>query len=91
MRQAVHTSMVLTFLLGIVFTAAGILMTPLMLRLMKTPAEVAPEQTTYLTIYFAGVMGLLIYNMGLRHPPGGGRLPASLLLPAGVRRAEYRT
>ena len=63
-RQAVHTSMVLTFLLGIVFTAAGILMTPLMLRLMKTPAEVAPEQTTYLTIYFAGVMGLLIYNMG---------------------------
>ncbi len=46
------------------FTAAGILMTPLMLRLMKTPAEVAPEQTTYLTIYFAGVMGLLIYNMG---------------------------
>ncbi len=52
-QQAVHTSMVLTFLLGIVFTAAGILMTPLMLRLMKTPAEVAPEQTTYLTIYFA--------------------------------------
>ena len=63
-RQAVHTSLVLTLLMGAVFTAAGIAMTPLMLRLMKTPAEVAPEQTTYLTIYFAGVMGLLIYNMG---------------------------
>ena len=63
-RQAVHTSLVLTLLMGAVFTAAGIAMTPLMLRLMKTPAEVAPEQTTYLTIYFAGVMGLLLYNMG---------------------------
>ena len=46
-RQAVHTSLVLTLLMGAVFTAAGIAMTPLMLRLMKTPAEVAPEQTTY--------------------------------------------
>ncbi len=63
-RQAVHPSLVLTLLMGAVFTAAGIAMTPLMLRLMKTPAEVAPEQTTYLTIYFAGVMGLLLYNMG---------------------------
>lgn len=43
-RQAVHTSLVLTLLMGAVFTAAGIAMTPLMLRLMKTPAEVAPEQ-----------------------------------------------
>lgn len=42
-RQAVHTSLVLTLLMGAVFTAAGIAMTPLMLRLMKTPAEVAPE------------------------------------------------
>ena len=85
-RQAVHTSMVLTFLLGIVFTAAGILMTPLMLRLMKTPAEVAPEQTTYLTIYFAGVMGLLIYNMGsgILRAVGDSRRPFYFLLVSAV-------
>lgn len=85
-RQAVHTSMVLTFLLGIVFTAAGILMTPLMLRLMKTPAEVAPEQTTYLTIYFAGVMGLLIYNMGsgILRAVGDSRRPFCFLLVSAV-------
>ena len=85
-RQAVHTSMVLTFLLGIVFTAAGILMTPLMLRLMKTPAEVAPEQTTYLTIYFAGVMGLLLYNMGsgILRAVGDSRRPFYFLLVSAV-------
>ena len=63
-RQAVHTALMLTLALGVVFTAAGIAMTPLMLQLMKTPAEVAPEQATYLRIYFAGVIGLLLYNMG---------------------------
>ena len=63
-RQAVHTALLLTLVLGVVFTAAGIAMTPLMLQLMKTPAEVAPEQAAYLRIYFAGVMGLLLYNMG---------------------------
>ena len=85
-RQAVHTSMVLTLLLGVVFTAAGILMTPLMLRLMKTPAEVAPDQTTYLTIYFAGVMGLLVYNMGsgILRAVGDSRRPFYFLLVSAV-------
>lgn len=81
-RQAVHTSLVLTLLMGAVFTAAGIAMTPLMLRLMKTPAEVAPEQTTYLAIYFAGVMGLLLYNMGsgILRAVGDSRRPFYFLL-----------
>lgn len=63
-REAVHTAMLLTVIMGVVFTGVGIAMTPLMLELMKTPAEVAPDQTAYLTIYFAGIMGLLLYNMG---------------------------
>ena len=62
--EAVHTAIVMTLILGGVFTAVGIGMTPIMLRFMKTPAEVFPESTAYLTIYFSGVMGLLIYNMG---------------------------
>lgn len=63
-HDAVHTSLVLTLLMSVVFTFAGIVMTPAMLGLMKTPAEVAPDQTAYLTIYFAGITGLLFYNMG---------------------------
>ena len=46
------------------FTGIGIGMTPAMLRLMDTPAEVMADATAYLTIYFAGVTGLLVYNMG---------------------------
>ena len=31
---------------------------------MKTPENVLPESTAYLTIYFSGVMGLMLYNIG---------------------------
>ena len=63
-RDTVHTAIVMTFLLGIAFTVIGVLMVPLMLSLMNTPETVVPEATEYLTVYFAGIMGLMIYNMG---------------------------
>ncbi len=62
--RAVHTAIVMTLVMAVVFTAAGIGMIPFMLKLMNTPPEVAPESTAYLTIYFAGVIGLMVYNMG---------------------------
>lgn len=63
-KNAVHTSIIMTFLMGILFTAVGIFMTPYMLRFMKTPDEVFPESRAYLIIYFSGVIGLMVYNMG---------------------------
>ena len=85
-RQAVHTALMLTLVLGVVFPAAGIAMTPLMLQLMKTPAEVAPEQAAYLRIYFAGVMGLLLYNMGsgILRAVGDSRRPFYFLVVSAV-------
>ncbi|MGN0478082.1 MAG: MATE family efflux transporter, partial [Hominenteromicrobium sp.] len=63
-QETVHTSIVMTLVLGVLFTAIGILMTPAMLTFMKTPAEVFPESSAYLTVYFSGVLGLMLYNMG---------------------------
>lgn len=63
-RDAVHTAIVMTFLIGIVFTVIGVLMVPLMLSLMNTPESVIPEAKEYLTVYFAGILGLMVYNMG---------------------------
>ena len=62
--ETVHTALVMTAILGVLFTFIGVLMTPPMLRLMKTPAEVFPEAQRYLTIYFSGIFGLLLYIMG---------------------------
>lgn len=62
--RAVHTALVMTLLLAILFTGVGLCMIPFMLNLMNTPAEVAPQSTAYLRIYFSGVTGLMVYNIG---------------------------
>ena len=63
-EKTVHTAIVMTAVLGILFTGIGLTMIPYMLRLMKTPAEVIPESTAYLTIYFWGLIGMMFYNIG---------------------------
>lgn len=63
-HDAVHTAMMLTVILTVVLTLLGVGLTPVLLRLMKTPADVFPEAKSYLTIYFGGMVGMLFYNMG---------------------------
>ena len=63
-RDTVHTSIAMTLILAVLFTVIGIAMIPFVLNFMKTPAEVMPESSAYLTIYFAGVIGLMLYNVG---------------------------
>lgn len=62
--DTIHTSYAMTFVMAIAFTFIGIAMTPTMLRFMNTPEDVFPESREYLTIYFAGVAGLMFYNVG---------------------------
>ena len=63
-HDTVHTSIVVTLIMAVLFTILGIAIAPVMLQLMNTPENVFPEALTYLRIYFAGIVGLMIYNMG---------------------------
>lgn len=80
--DTVHTALLLTLLLGVVFTGVGIGFTPAMLRLMNTPPEVMADAATYLSIYFAGILGLMIYNMGsgILRAVGDSRRPFYFLI-----------
>ena len=62
--RTVHTALVMTLVLAVVFTGLGLAMIPFMLSLMNTPASVISESTAYLRIYFSGVLGLMVYNIG---------------------------
>ena len=64
LRDAVHTSIAATLVLCVFATAVGMLIVDPMLRMMSTPEDVFQQSKTYLMIYFAGITGLLIYNMG---------------------------
>ena len=64
LHRAVETTMAMTFLFCVLFTLAGIGLVRPMLRLMDTPEDVFEDAVTYLTVYFLGIAGLLVYNMG---------------------------
>ena len=64
LHSAVQTTVVLTAIMCVLLTAAGVAMAPLMLRLMDTPEDVMGAASEYLRIYFWGISGMLLYNIG---------------------------
>lgn len=91
-RRAVHTAMLMTISMGVAFTVLGVAMTPQLLRWMlhETGEEavntVLPHARTYLTIYFSGVMSIVIYNMGagILRAVGDSRRPLLFLIVSAV-------
>ncbi len=85
-HETVHTCMSITLILSVIFTIVGIVFSPMMLHAMKIPDSVFPEAKKYLTIYFAGVTGLLIYNMGsgILRAVGDSRRPFIFLCVSAV-------
>ena len=63
-NQGLHNAYALSLTAGIILTAIGIVLTPSMLRLMNTPEDILSDSIIYLRIYFAGIIFVLIYNMG---------------------------
>ena len=63
-HDAVHTTMSLTLIMGVIVTIAGIFGSDTMLKIMSTPEDVFPYAKIYLEIYFSGIFAQVIYNMG---------------------------
>ncbi|MCQ2555206.1 MAG: MATE family efflux transporter, partial [Clostridia bacterium] len=61
---AVETTMFFTFFFGIFASVVGFILVPQMLKFMKTPEDVMEQAIIYLRIYFSGMSGLMVYNMG---------------------------
>ena len=64
MRNSIHSSIVITVLIGVAMTFIGVLASPIILQWMQTPSDVINDSTTYLQIYFAGILFTMIYNIG---------------------------
>ncbi len=85
-ERAVHTTMLLTFILCVIMTIIGVAVVEPSLQLMRTPDAMLDEARTYLTIYFGGISGLLIYNMGsaILRAVGDSRRPLYFLIFSAV-------
>ena len=55
--RTVQTAMLMTLVLGILFTGIGILITPFLLDMMNTPDNIVPDAKVYMTTYFSGIIG----------------------------------
>lgn len=64
LHNAIETTIALTFVGSVLCTVLGMVLAPILLRFMDTPEDVLPSASVYLRIYFGGITGLMVYNMG---------------------------
>ncbi len=86
LRKTVHTAVLASLIIGLALTVIGIIISPALVRLMNTPESVAPGATQYLRIFFAGLIGLCIYNIGsaVLRAVGDSRRPLYFLIFSSV-------
>lgn len=82
LEKAIHTTVAFGIAAGIALTVIGMLLAPKILVLMGTPAEVLPESITYFRTYFAGSIGVIMYNIfvGILQSVGDSRHPLIYLI-----------
>ena len=82
LSRAVHTTVLVTLVTCVVLTAAGVLATPAMLRMMQTPEDVFDQAAEYLRIFFWGITGVHLYNScaGILRAVGDSTRPLYLLI-----------
>ena len=84
--RAVHTSIVVSLLSGLLLTVAGVILTPQILRWMHTDPKILPHSIDYLRYYFLGSLALVMYNMlkGVMNAVGDSRRPLYYLIFSSV-------
>ncbi len=85
-RKAVHTTEAIAMGAGVILTMAGIILTPWILRMMGTPADVFDQAAQYLQVYFGGIVFSVIYNMsaGILNAVGNSKRSLVYLMIAAV-------
>ena len=84
--KAVHTSVIVALLGGLLLTALGEFLAPDVVKLLDVPAEVHPLAVKYLRIYLAGMPVILLYNFesAIFRSCGNTRTPLAALVVSGV-------
>ena len=62
LHDAIHTSIAISLISGVLLTIVGVCFTGTILEWMATPPEVLPLATLYLRIYFLGMVATMLYN-----------------------------
>lgn len=85
-EKTVHTSIPTALIIGGLLSIVGFFFSGTILKLMDSPTDVLPLATTYLKIYFLGVISNSVYNFGaaILRAAGDTKSPLIFLTASGV-------
>ena len=85
-KKAVHTSICISILTGLLMAAAGQLLANAVMMTQNLPAEVFPMASRYFRIYFMGAPVILLYNFesAIFRGVGNTRTPLTALVISGI-------
>ncbi len=85
-QRAIHTNIAFGLTAGLLLTLLGVLLTPQLLSLMGTPADVMPNSILYFRIYFCGSLAFVLYNIfvGILQSVGDSRHPLLYLIVSSI-------
>ena len=86
LRRIVHTTITISLAVGVLLSLIGVLFTPTILDWMGTPEDIFDQTVSYIRVYFAGCMGLILYNActGIMQAVGDTRHPLYYLVISSV-------
>lgn len=85
-HRTVHTALPTALISGVIITVIGVTFSETFLRWMNTPENVLPLSATYMKIYFAGIIFMMVYNFcaSILRATGDTKSPLIFLTIAGV-------
>ncbi|MBE6113522.1 MAG: MATE family efflux transporter [Erysipelotrichaceae bacterium] len=85
-HRAVHTSLTIAMVGGILLAITGLFLSKPMLHIMATPEDIIDLSALYMRIYFIGTIPLVIYNFGaaILRSKGDTKRPLFFLAFSGV-------
>jgi len=87
--RAVHTSIAVALVAGVILTVLGVIFSRPLLEMMKSPEDVIDLSSLYLKVYFTGMLATMVYNFGsaVLRAKGDTKKPLYALTVAGVLNA----
>lgn len=86
MRRAIHTTVTVALAVGVFLSLVGTMLTPVILNWMGTPADIYDLAISYIRVYFAGSLGLIMYNActGIMQALGDSKHPLYFLIVSSI-------
>lgn len=85
-EKTVHTAITASLVGGVIFGAAGLLLSKPLLRFTGTPGHIIEQSAVYMRVFFCGLPGVALYNFGsaILRAAGDTKTPLFFLGAGGV-------